>query len=54
MRVELVKKKQWFYRIVAANGETVLVSETFKTKWNAKRQASKIAQANHLPLKVVR
>ena len=31
----------WYVRIVAANGEPMLVSEGYVSKWNAKRAAKK-------------
>ena len=33
--------KLWYVRLVAANGETISVSEGYVTKWNAKRAAKK-------------
>ena len=33
--------KSWYVRLVAANGETLAVSEAYATKWNAKRAAKK-------------
>jgi uncharacterized protein YegP (UPF0339 family) len=33
--------KPWYVRLVAANGETLAVSEAYVTKWNAKRAAKK-------------
>lgn len=33
--------KQWYVRLVAANGETLATSEGYVTKWNAKRAAKK-------------
>lgn len=47
-KVELHKNRMWFFRIVAINGgQTILTSETYSTKWNAKRQAKKIARVNN-------
>lgn len=46
MRIELVKEKKWFFRLVATNHQTVMTSETYYSRWNAKRQALKIAKAN--------
>jgi uncharacterized protein YegP (UPF0339 family) len=47
-RVEVFRGKGrilpgWFYRVVAANGQTLSVSESYATHWNAKRAARKIA-----------
>lgn len=51
-KVELDKKRQWFWRIVAINGgKTVLTSETYATKWNAKRMAQKMAAINNFEYK---
>lgn len=48
MKVEVLKgKRQWYYRVIGKNGKTLVVSETFLTKWNAKRAAKKMAEANH-------
>ena len=33
--------KKWYVRLVAANGETLSVSQGYITKWNAKRAAKK-------------
>ena len=33
--------KSWYIRLVAANGETLAVSESYTTKWSAKRAAKK-------------
>jgi len=44
MRVELFKgegRQPYFLRLVAANGETLTVSEGYATRWNAKRAARK-------------
>ena len=42
--VELIKgkgKQPWFLRLVAANNQTLSVSEGYFSKWNAKRAARK-------------
>ena len=36
---------QWYLRIVAANGKTVLDSEGYSRKWNAKRAAKRVSKA---------
>ena len=33
----------WFYRVVAANNQTLNVSESYVTAWNARRAARKAA-----------
>lgn len=54
-RLEVVKRKKWFYRIVSIrNGETVMVSETFYSKWNAKRQALKLLKENNYEYKEIK
>jgi uncharacterized protein YegP (UPF0339 family) len=35
----------WFYRLVAANGQTLSVSESYVSAWNARRAARKVAQS---------
>jgi uncharacterized protein YegP (UPF0339 family) len=53
MHIELVKgKRKWFWKLKAGNGETVLVSQFYKTKWSAKRSAFKLALANDLEMRV--
>jgi len=54
-RVELFKGEGrvlpgWFYRIVAGNGQTLTVSESYVTKWNAKRAALKSAESLQVEL----
>lgn len=39
---DLPGRSSWYIRFVAANGETVAVSEGYATKWNAKRAARKL------------
>jgi uncharacterized protein YegP (UPF0339 family) len=40
--VQLVKGRDgWFLRLVSANGQTLAVSESYWSKWNAKRAARK-------------
>jgi uncharacterized protein YegP (UPF0339 family) len=51
MHIELRHKKQWYFAVVGANGETMLVSETYFSKWNARRQAKKLALANNIKYK---
>ena len=48
-RVEATKKRGYYYRIVSTrNGQPVLVSETYKTKWGVRRAAKRFAAVNHL------
>lgn len=54
-RVELVKgrgglHRQFYYRLVAANGQVVTVSETYWSKSNAKRAARREAIRLLLPV----
>lgn len=46
MEIQLDKQKKWFYRLISKNKQTVLVSETYYSKWNAKRAAKKMASIN--------
>ncbi len=54
-RVEIFKGKGrilpgYFFRLVAANGEPISVSESFTTKWSAKRSARKAAESLRVEL----
>ena len=40
----------YFWRLVSANGQTLGVSESYTTKWSAKRTARKQAERLHLEL----
>lgn len=42
--VELVKERKWFVRLVASNGKTVLVTETYYSRFNARRSAKRLAK----------
>ena len=57
-RIELVKGKgllgKWFYRVRAPNGETMYHSESYYSKWNAKRAAEAEAERQGIPLTVVK
>lgn len=46
MKVQIFPGKdgQWYCRLVAHNGETVLTSEGYTRKWNAKRAAKSFAR----------
>lgn len=47
LKLEVVKEKKWFLRLTnTLNGKTILVSETYFSKWNAKRAARKLAAIN--------
>lgn len=35
----------FFYRLVSSNGQTLTVSESYVTHWNAKRGARKVAES---------
>lgn len=52
-RVQVRKSDQikpWYWRIVAANGQVIATSETYKNKWNAKRAAEKFAYNTDMEL----
>ncbi len=54
-RVEIFRGKGrilpgYFFRLVAANGEPISVSESFTTKWSAKRSARKVAESLRVEL----
>ena len=54
-RVEIFKGKGrilpgYFYRLVSSNGQTLSVSESFTTKWSAKRSARKVAESLRVEL----
>jgi uncharacterized protein YegP (UPF0339 family) len=52
--IEVAKgKRRWFWRLVSKNGQTVLTSEQYYSKYNALRSARRLAEANGLPLKIV-
>lgn len=43
-KIELVKGKvRWYYRVVAGNGEPILVSQHYWSRSNAKREAQRQA-----------
>lgn len=46
MKIVLNKGRDWYYTLVAKNGQILLVSEGYYSKWNAKRQAMKLVRAN--------
>lgn len=48
MRVVLTRKRsRWYIRLVAANGETVAVTQHYYSRSNAVRAASDIVQSAH-------
>ncbi len=54
-RIELFKGEGrilsgWYFRFVASNGEPMSVSESFTTKWSAKRSARKVAESLRVEL----
>jgi uncharacterized protein YegP (UPF0339 family) len=51
MHIELKKgARKWFWKIVGRNGEIVLTSQGYYSKWNAKRSALKLANVNRYRL----
>jgi uncharacterized protein YegP (UPF0339 family) len=36
------KRRKWYVRLVAGNGETVVTSQGYVSKWNATRAAKKV------------
>lgn len=54
-KIELLKRKKWYWRMVAkANKQIILTSETYASKWNAKRIAQKMAAVNNFEYKEVK
>ncbi len=54
-RVEIFKGQGrilpgWYYRLVSSNGQTLTVSESYVTHWNAKRAARKVAESLRVEL----
>lgn len=41
----------WYYRLRAANGQTLSVSESYVTPWSARRAARKVAESLGVPVK---
>ena len=39
----------YFWRLVAANGETLCHSQTYHSKWNARRAAKRLHKITGLP-----
>lgn len=42
------KDRQYYLRLVASNGRTVLDSEGYRTRWNARRAAKRTAKLFNL------
>jgi uncharacterized protein YegP (UPF0339 family) len=52
--IEVTKgKRRWYWRVVAENGQIILTSEKYYSKWNAKRAAKRLGEINRLLVKVV-
>lgn len=52
--IELLKGKGgWYWRLKSENGRIILVSESYHSKWNARRSARKIAGLNQLDINVL-
>jgi uncharacterized protein YegP (UPF0339 family) len=46
-------KRKYFWKLMGDNGQTVLVSQHYYSKWNARRAARKLAKANSYELREV-
>ena len=44
MKIQVTKKKDWYYRILGDNGAVLATSETYSSKRNAIRAAEKLSQ----------
>jgi uncharacterized protein YegP (UPF0339 family) len=54
MHIQLTKGvRQWRWLLIADNGQTVLTSQRYSSRWSAKRSAAKLAKANNYELRVV-
>ena len=48
-KIQVTKGKKWFYRIVNTNnGQTLMVSQDYYTRWNARRAGRKVALENNI------
>lgn len=48
LRVELRHQEQWYFRLVhPSNGQVLMTSETYRTRWGARRAATKLATLNN-------
>lgn len=54
MYVEVLQAidRSWFWRVMGRNHKTMLVSETYSTKGNAKRAANRLAKPNGFEVRV--
>jgi uncharacterized protein YegP (UPF0339 family) len=49
MHIGIVKGKvKWFWRIRARNGEILLSSQGYYSRWSAKRTAQRLADVNRM------
>jgi uncharacterized protein YegP (UPF0339 family) len=49
MHIEITKgKRKYSWKIVGRNGETVVTSQGYYSKWSAKRSALKLANINRM------
>ncbi len=49
MEVHLAKSRRWYYKIISSqNGQTLLTSQTYFSKFNARRAAKRFADHNQL------
>ena len=44
MKIQVLKKIKWYYRILGDNGAVLATSETYVSKGNAARAAEKLSQ----------
>jgi hypothetical protein len=51
MYIQLIKGRKWFWKVKDEDGQMVLVSQYFRTKWAAKRSARKLEKANGLQIR---
>lgn len=53
MKIIVLKKKGWYWKLVANNGKTLAHSETYSSKAKAVKTAIKIFTANEAEFKIV-
>jgi uncharacterized protein YegP (UPF0339 family) len=54
MYILLVKGKQkWFWKVMSSNGQVVLTSQHYFSRFNARRSALKLAKSNGYELREV-
>lgn len=51
MKIVITRTLFWTVRLVAANGEVVLSSETYYSKGNARRAAIRLSEVIGVPVK---